>query len=264
MGFEVCYKYYEKAEKGYDTDEEKEIKSKVGDPFEEISMEQLAGAIMAQFARRDIMVFDCDIIELSRKKINFKETDGGIIIKNKKYSFDKGAKIHCQDIVQDAPQHAPTPGMMPHQQQIPVAMPVQPQQPQALTTYDEEFKQQQAAQALHKPRVKNVPMLPGRKPLRYEVFCPDKVLRLEAQKRGLAFSMHQRYPIYEELMGESNAIGYTYLTVDDNGSEKKVHCSHFQPETKGLIGPFAVDNDFGGMSMDGGGVGEYGPPPTLR
>ena len=261
MGYEVCFKFYEKAEKGYNTDEEKELKAKVGDPFEEITLEQLAGSIMAQFARRDIMVFDCEIIELSRKKINFKETDGGIIIKNKKYSFDKGAKVHCQDIVQDVTPPPPMSYQPPRP--IPIAQPMR-----QIIPYDEEIQQQQQMQeriqqqqnlAPKRPR----PSLAGRRPIRYEVYCPDKVLRVEAQKRGLAFTMHEKYPIYQELVGENVGVGYTYVTVDDNGHERRVHASHFQPETKGLIGPFAVDNDFGGMSMDGGN-GNMPPMPQLR
>jgi len=256
MGFEVRYLFYEKAEKGYNTDEEKELKSKVGDPFEEITLEQLAGSIMAQFARRDIMVFDCEIIELSRKKINFKETDGGIIIKNKKYSFDKGAKVHCQDIVQEAP---PAPQVA---YQPPMAVPIQPAQPTQLMTYDEEAKHNQAMQERIRYQQNLAPKQPapalvGMRPIRHEIFCPDKVLRIEAKKRGLAFTMHNRYPIYEELVGENAGVGYTYVTVDDHGRKQRVHASHFQPETKGLIGPFSVDNDFGGMDV-GDSV------PTLR
>ncbi len=100
MGYEVNYKYYERADRGYNTEEEKDLKAKIGDPFEDVPMEKLAAAIMAQFARRDIMIFDAEIVELTRKVIKFKETKGGIILKNRKYSFDQGSELHCENVVE--------------------------------------------------------------------------------------------------------------------------------------------------------------------
>ena len=62
---------------------------------------------MSQLARRDIWVVDVDILEFKRQKINFRETKGGIVIKNKKFSLDNDTNIIMQEeqpVVQ-TPQH---------------------------------------------------------------------------------------------------------------------------------------------------------------
>jgi hypothetical protein len=253
MGYEVLYKFYNKKEDepGYEMDSPEELKASVGDPFEEVTLEELAGAIMAQFARRDIMVFDAQIIELSRKEISFKETTGGIILKNKKYSFDQGTKLHVQDVVQALPS-----GVMPHEALHPRPQPsiIPPITPQnSVIPYDEELALQEAKQAqadaaallANKPPA---PRIAGKTPLRYEVYDSDKILALEAAKRGYKFTQGQRYPVYEERVSPSHGM-YDYSTVDDAGQPRTVASNHFQPETKGqLIGDFQQDKEYGGLN----------------
>lgn len=247
MGYEVKYLYYEKGENGYNTEEEKELKAKVGDPFEEVPLEKLAAAIMAQFARRDLMIFNAEVIELSRKPINFRQTDGGIILKNKKYSFDQGAQLHCQDVVETP---APT--------QLPQTINIAPQRPKAieLVAYDDEQKQQeelQRQQNLKQQQAANkkpVPRLAGMAPIRYEIFDPEPILLQAARERGLQFTQGHRYPIYEERRGDSIAAGLMYVTANDAGIKQIIHSSHFQPELKGLIGDFEPDRAFSGSSSD--------------
>tara|TARA_Y100000034_G_scaffold106329_1_gene134951 strand:+ start:2175 stop:2891 length:717 start_codon:yes stop_codon:yes gene_type:complete len=164
MGYEVTYKYYEKAERGYKTEEEKDLKAKIGDPFEEVPMEKLAAAIMAQFARRDIMVFDADIVELTRKPIKFKETKGGVILKNKKYSFDQGTELHCENLV-EVTNEGPAPLQMPATQQPAVAA-------------------RKVAAASHTP-------------IRYEYFNPPPGTDEEWVKIGL--TVGARYEVVEEV-----------------------------------------------------------------
>jgi len=242
VGYAVNYKYYEKGERGYDTDEELEFDSKVGEPFEDISLEQLAGAIMAQFARRDVMVFDCTIHELAKKKISFKETKGGIILKNKKYRFDQGAKLHCEDVVQVVPAPPLPAGVMPHE--VPVAVPVAVQTtvapvPQAVP---------QAVPAPHQTQAQpQSKILNGKPPIRYEVYNPEKYLEDEAKRRKLNFSHGTKYPIYEERnAGNSAAHGIAYVTVDNTGVKQIMHANHFVPEGRGLVGDFSVDQGYTG------------------
>jgi hypothetical protein len=239
MGFEITYKFYEKAEKGYNVEEEKEFKAKVGEPFDEIALEQLAGSIMAQFARRDIMVFDAEVYELAKKQISFKESDGGIILKNKKYRFDKGTQLHCETVVENLPSIA-----MPHEAA------------EQLPTLAGEMRDISYAEKSTSPPALKVPRkLAGMTPIRYEIYNPERYLINEARIRGLQFTIGARYPIYQERpLGDTPAHGYSYVTADDKGNREVLHASHFQPEGGGLIGDFEEDvyreDGSGEMMMD--------------
>lgn len=102
--FEVIYKYYARLENGdYDTQEVKELKRKVGDNFDDISLDEVAAKIMQQFARRDIWVKDVEIYEFKKQKITFRETKGGIIIKNRKFNLDSNSKVISEDLPEETP-----------------------------------------------------------------------------------------------------------------------------------------------------------------
>ena len=98
MGYEVVYFFHPRDEEGnYQKNETKELKKKVGDAFEDVPLEKLASVVMSQLARRDIWVFDVKIQELVKKEISFKETKGGIVIKNKKFlEFDDNQILLCK------------------------------------------------------------------------------------------------------------------------------------------------------------------------
>ena len=89
MGYEIIcyYKKRKKSDEESPSDEALSFKKRIGDPYEETPIEKLAAAIMMQLARRDIWVDDVEIYEISKKKISFKETKSGIVIKNKKFIF---------------------------------------------------------------------------------------------------------------------------------------------------------------------------------
>src|SRR5690606_33375022 len=94
LGFEITLKFHEEISKGeYNKDELKTKTTKVGGPLEDVPIEVLAGKVIAQLARRNILVVDVEIYEITKKKISFKETSDGILIKNKKFRFDDGALI---------------------------------------------------------------------------------------------------------------------------------------------------------------------------
>jgi hypothetical protein len=89
MGFEVLYNYHERLEEGgYNKDETKQLKKKYGDAYEDFSLEKLASGILVQLARRDIWVTNVEIHEYKKTKVNFRETKGGIVIKNRKFLLD--------------------------------------------------------------------------------------------------------------------------------------------------------------------------------
>lgn len=185
MGFEVVYRYHEELDDGgYNKEEVKEMSRKIGDPFEDISLETLAQKIMAQMARRDIWVLpDVDIYELKKQKVNFKQCKGGVVIKNKKFLLDsENNSIICQDI----------PEAPPGQQNLLALVP------------------QNGALAPHN----NLPMHAqqsnvGKRPLKFVVVDDsgaiqdgngDRIPVVMAIKRaGLQFRGGIRYPVFQEM-----------------------------------------------------------------
>ena len=75
MGFEVKYIYHERVDGKYNTDEKKEMKKKIGTPLDDTPLETLAGAVLAQMARRDILVVDVEIQEYTKRSISFKQSN---------------------------------------------------------------------------------------------------------------------------------------------------------------------------------------------
>jgi hypothetical protein len=96
MGYEVIFKYHEKKTEGtgYDVESVKTFKKVVGKATEDTPLEQLAKLVFGQMARRDVWVVDAEIYEYTKKKISFKETKDGVLLKNKKFSFD----LTCENI----------------------------------------------------------------------------------------------------------------------------------------------------------------------
>lgn len=104
MGYEIKVKFHPKKKEGFGYDAEKveeEVKQ-VGKPFEDTGLEKLAGVVMSQMARRDVMVVDFEIFEFVRRQVSFKEAnDGkGIILKNKKFALDQTAQLIAADFTE--------------------------------------------------------------------------------------------------------------------------------------------------------------------
>jgi hypothetical protein len=98
MGYEVTYIYHERVDGKYNTEEKKELKKKIGSPMDETPLEQLAAAVLAQMARRDILVVDVEIKEFTKRNISFKQSNDGnsILIKGKKFGLDQSAALVAQ------------------------------------------------------------------------------------------------------------------------------------------------------------------------
>jgi hypothetical protein len=186
MGFEVVYRYHEKLEEGgYDKSETKEMKRKVGEPFEDVPLETLAQKIMAQMARRDIWVLpDVEIYELKKQKVNFRETKGGVIIKNKKFLLDtENNSIISQEIPEEGQQNLP----VVHQstQLVPAGGPL-PHNQLAVTN-----GQQQRLRP-----IKFVVMDEG---VIQDVKGDRVPVPVAVKRAGLQFRPGQRYPVFKEM-----------------------------------------------------------------
>lgn len=195
MGFEVVYHYKELVDEstpGVYKDEVKTKTSKIGKLNEEISFEVLASKILSQLARRNILIVNFEIFEFVKKKVNFKETDDGIVIKNKKYKFDGKVNsfvdLNDEDSIDDEEE----------QKEVDVFPCV--------------LQKQQNTKLSHA------------NPTRYEYFDPELMSLHKAKQKGLKFTQGKKYPIYsEENMGST----IIYKTIDDTNKEVKVSAEYF-------------------------------------
>ena len=198
VGYEVTYKYHERKDGVYDKEETKSLKKKVGDPFDDIPLEKLAGAVMAQLARRDIFVIEVEIVELSKKPISFKETNGGVVIKNKKFLFDQSSNLIVQD-VQDV----------------------------AEVSQIQNTAVEQPHNLVHNNGSPNL----GR-PIDFVVFAPELPQMPEVKKKGLRLTPEKKYPVYaREHIGITTAL----KIVDDLGREQMISDVYFVPANIRLL-----------------------------
>lgn len=171
----------------------------MGDPFEEVSLEKLAGAVMAQLARRDIFVVDVDIVELSCKQISFKETNGGVVIKNRKFLFDQTSNFIAQQFVEV------------------------PEGNNALAV-----PQERHIQHVQNP-VSTVNL--GR-PIDFVIFSPELPQMPEIKKKGLRLTPDKKYPVYgREQIGAVSIL----KIVDDVGRQQNVSDIYFIPANVKLL-----------------------------
>lgn len=116
MGYEIVFHHFNKKEEGngYDLDKPTTFTKHLGTKFDEVSVDKLAGFVMMQLARRDLMIFDVEIYEYTKKKVSFKEAKGGVVIKNKKFILDQDTikcmeEIPSQEVQETPPPIAPKP-----------------------------------------------------------------------------------------------------------------------------------------------------------
>lgn len=221
MGFEVNFSYYDKNKdgKGFDTSQLHTFKKVIG-KTEDVPLDKLAKTVMMQLARRDILVEDVEVYEYTRKKISFKETKGGVIIKNQKFLLDQDEIVMVEE-----PEE------------------VRPQQIQIV--------QQEPTQVLQKPSASllgsklQMPS-PSQKALRMEVFDPDDPgVAAELAKKNIKVTPKKKYAIFEEKLSTISVVvsgsrqevnGYDYLILTDDAKKEYVSSIHFVPEQRGLIG----------------------------
>lgn len=213
MGYEIKYYYKESADEAGTYKEEIISKTtKVGKFEEEISLDVLAGKIMAQLARRNILIVDIEIFEFTKKKISYKETESGILIKNKKFSFDSGVIIESasEEDEEDLEKILQNENLI--------------LKLKSILSPGSENKKNIA------PRNKN--QSSSRKVLRRETYDPEIVNKHKIEQRGLRFTVGKQYPIYSEKNVGVGVINY--LTTDDTGREVEVISDCFVAPSVGL------------------------------
>lgn len=220
MGYEVVYKYHEKDESGnYNKNEVKELKKKIGTPYEDMPLEKLASIIMSQLARRDIWILpDVEIYEYKKTKINFRETKGGIIIKNKKFELDTDANVIVHDF-QDGAALAPVP----------------------IPTPSGALVHHNAALANNKLNLAG----PTGRPIKFVTLDPDERNLAKVKASGLAFVENKRYPVYREMTHPKQFGVMIYTTLDENNREVSVTDEYFLNADQKLIQGFNSTVDRG-------------------
>lgn len=235
MGYEVNYSYYEKLPDGnYNKEDLKVMKRKVGDPLEDTSLEVLASKILAQLARRDIWVQDVEVFEYKKNKITFKETQGGIILKNHKFTLDTVSHgLDSKEIAQPQPV-TPQPQPKPNGNNL-IHQPTRNHQPIALP-----------------------PELTGQSPARIEIYDPEPDHIRAGLVRG-KFTSGKRYPIFKEQRDPREAqfgkeLPMLYTTIDDTGKMVVTPGVTFRPVPVSLIGGNFESRKSGGDGLMWEGV----------
>jgi hypothetical protein len=222
MAFELTYFYHEKKPEGggYNTEEKKELKKKIGNNFEEIPLEQVATAIIKQLARRDIWVVDVEVNEYTKKPVSFKESnDGsGIVLKGKKFSLDHSASLVAVDVSVDLEEasQVPSSGM----NLVAAAQKKQSSKPGGVNLVEP-------------------PVNPNRV-MFWATFEPHPFTQ-EARSKGLKFSVGKKYPVHRQKDGPA---GQTLYITDDAKKIVQVDEKYFSVAGAGLVGDDEVEGGF--------------------
>lgn len=226
MGYEVTFHYLNRKEEGfgYDIENPQQYTKSLGQGAEDVPLDKLVGLIMSQYARRDIMVNDVEVFETVRRKITYKETAGGVIIKNKKYSFDQGVINIVGEVATEPVQQEHQQSSLPSQK-IDIPVPT--------ITRDEEDDLQ--------PLPPTKKQQPPKRPIRSEVFNPEPDLIADLRKKGVALTVGTQYPIMQEKIIEQSVAGKMipgtlYQVIGDHGKPVVINSMHFSAPTKGLYG----------------------------
>lgn len=160
---------------------------------------------MAQLARRDVWIVDVEVFELSKKALSFKETKGGIVLKNKKFLFDGGTEDSAV-IVQDMVEVPPPP-------QVNIA-----------------------GQAVSAPPFSTAGIQPHnqngkRRPIEWVTFSPE--LHQMKEVSPLKLTPDKKYPVFEK---KTMGMGETYVLADDMNREIMVSDKFFVPAVVQLFG----------------------------
>lgn len=233
MAFEIKFKYYEKTGVcDYDKTKELEFVKTIGDLQNDLPLEKLASAILGQMARRDILVFDVEIFEFTKKKISFKETKNGIVIKNKKFNLGLDNIVVSEETNVQSLENKVSVNSCAVVQQA----------------------QEQAVVKLVQPQVNHInqngnhaptSMIGNRKPIKKVIFSPSDLKYLKG--KSWRFTPNKEYLVYRERYAE-NGVGMLYLMYDDRNREFEVQDEFFIPAQASLIGDteensFSSNND---------------------
>ena len=194
MGYEIIFHYKESEGIGSYAEEVKTKSYKIGKITEDVPLEVLAGKVMAQLARRNILIVDVEIYEYAKKLLSYKEKADGIVIKNRKFSFDSGCVVSAEEFEE-------------HEQPPPPMRGIDTPRPVVQS--------------------KNL----ARRAIRHEVYDPDPIGEQKVKQKGCRLTLGKKYSIYSE---ESMGATLIYSLTDDSGKDVKVNAEYFVAVGAGL------------------------------
>lgn len=245
MGFEIRYHYHPKKEDGvgYDMEKKEILTKKIGKSFDDTPLEKLAGAVMSQMARRDILIFDVEVDEFVRRSVNFKETkDGrGIVLKNKRFSFNSTADMVSSDVQEDYEEDGE---LQPHE----IMMQSRPKQ--SGSQPHELLDSRNNTDDLYGNPNRPVPVVRQSASQKYNI-NPNKILywayfepefySSQARSMGLRFTENKKYPVHHVIQINNKLDMQKLVITDDAGRQVEVEDKFFTPAGAGLTGGFESD-----------------------
>ena len=263
--YEIIFKYHEMGENGeFNKEETKEKKVKIGTVDEDVPLEQVAGKIIAQLARKKITVAEVKIFEYTKKEIGFKEGDEFIKIGKRKFSFDDGALLPAAKD-DDPTEQEQIMALLKNNPGLVAQLTGQPQQQSRMSLATQQLLPNPIINEAGQPRQPQQPQLISNQntiPQRYEIFDPVAAPDYPAceqmmKQKGWKFTVGKKYPIFQEKNASNSPLdGMLYSTVDDMGVRRDIKGFYFVPPQRGLTGSFMEDS--GGRY-----VGDSGREPRL-
>jgi hypothetical protein len=194
MGYEITFYHKEKDKETGEYNESGTFKKRVGDPYEDTPIENLASVILRQLARRDILVENVEIFEITKKKINFKESKSGIVIKNKKFGLDDTFEVKAENTETHVINN---------------------------NTEEEAFTYTNVVQPDS-----------VRRSIKRMAYVPEPQQHIKLLKSGTKLTQNKSYDIFKIQQHPVLPATEIYLVIDDNGKEKNVSDEYFVPKAQ--------------------------------
>lgn len=224
MGYEVIYYYKESADaNGVYKDEVLSKTTKIGKMNEDVSLDLLANKIISQLARRNILIVDVEIYEYAKKKIRFKESDSGIVIKNKKFNFDKSSKF-----LEDYEEEDDVDKIFENEELLNKIK----EKIFSENKVDDKKENSKEEKFANYSMSEKKNLVKTRRAIREEIYDPELIVKSKIENKGYKFTVGRKYPIYKE---KSLGMGIlNYITKDDSGKEVEVTSECFVVPPAGL------------------------------
>ena len=245
MSYLIKYNFNVKSENGeYNKEDLKTESIQVGNLFDEVSLDILAGKVFSLLAKRNVFVTNLEIFEIVQKPVFFKENQDGFTISKKKFKFDDGAKVYGEECDQEesGTKNNKDQAKGESSSQDLQNLLANPQIINLLSTLAKTNGGIQPHQILSQPQI-NVPIAVGtigeKKILRYEFYYPeDEIFVLSAKKTypDLSFTHGKKYPIFSEKAPPDAKAGLFYETIDDKNKKVLVRSNLFTLVMPKLIG----------------------------
>lgn len=243
MGFEITYKFHPRDESGkYDEEKLGEKTVKVGQPFDDTSLEKCAAAITSCLARRDVFVVDVSVHELVRREVTFKEArDGnGIILKGKRFSLNQTSGLISETTNTETVPSQRSLDLQPHEKidnRLPHERIQMARNEPASENLDTDQLYEKYQDSIPIKPLKKARDIDKTKMLYMVYFEPYGKAVAAAQQMKLKFVPNKKYPVHSVIPSPTGKLDAQKIAVsDDEGNVTILDESFFTRVGKGLLG----------------------------